>query len=342
MTKNACTDMTCCYEMLRATSRTFALSIEQLPRPLRDPLTLAYLLLRVSDYLEDNDHMPRERKAELLLLWDEVLSADTDVCRLTQELQGIADDAPDAHAARSSALLLEQLEQLPHEDQEIIVRYVRQTTRGMARWQHQGPRVENETELDDYMHQVAGLVGYLITELFACHVPSIQAQKAQLMPLAREYGLALQTVNVIRGLPQDFERGWIFVPRSYCAQVQLEPHQLFEPQNLARAMQVVNRLSDKAERHLQSGLAFVSQLPQTEHRLRLACMWPLLFAAKTLAVSRDNPDVLKSEVKIRRADVKRIVTQTTLLGWSNPWLAWYFHQLMRPDAQTPLSDVTAS
>src|SRR5215210_5869283 len=39
------------YEMLRAVSRTFALSIEQLPRVLRDSITIAYLLLRVSDCL---------------------------------------------------------------------------------------------------------------------------------------------------------------------------------------------------------------------------------------------------------------------------------------------------
>lgn len=335
MTKNARTDITFCYEMLRDTSRTFALSIEQLPKPLRDGLTLAYLLLRVSDYLEDNEHMPRDRKADLLLLWDDVLSGNTDVHRLTGELQDISDDAPDAHAARSSDLLLEQLKQLPDADQEIIVRYVRQTTRGMARWQHQGPTVQDETELDDYMHQVAGLVGYLMTELFACHSASVQAQQEQLMPLSHEYGLALQTVNVIRGLPQDFKRGWIFVPRSYCAQEGLEPHELFEPQHQERAMRVVNRLADKAERHLQSGLEFVSRLPQTEHRLRLACMWPLLFAAKTLAVSRDNPEVLKSEAKIHRADVKGIIAQTTLLGWSNTWLERYFNHLMNPDAEAP-------
>ncbi|MYK68472.1 MAG: hypothetical protein F4020_02595 [Gammaproteobacteria bacterium] len=41
-------------ELLVASSRTFAVGIRILPEPLRTEVTVAYLLLRVSDYLEDN------------------------------------------------------------------------------------------------------------------------------------------------------------------------------------------------------------------------------------------------------------------------------------------------
>lgn len=62
------------YAALRATSRTFALSIERLPSPVREALCLAYLILRISDFLEDNDYMPPERKVALLQLWDRILA----------------------------------------------------------------------------------------------------------------------------------------------------------------------------------------------------------------------------------------------------------------------------
>ena len=62
------------WDLLRAASRTFALSIERLPKIVGEPLGLAYLLLRVSDYLEDNDHMPAARKVTLLRLWDDALA----------------------------------------------------------------------------------------------------------------------------------------------------------------------------------------------------------------------------------------------------------------------------
>ena len=53
------------YRMLRQVSRTFALSIEQLPQPLRDAITIAYLLFRVSDCLEDNPKMTPREKADI-------------------------------------------------------------------------------------------------------------------------------------------------------------------------------------------------------------------------------------------------------------------------------------
>ena len=53
-------------DLLRITSRTFALGIERLPRILCDATTIAYLLLRVSDYLEDNEEMEAGEKVYLL------------------------------------------------------------------------------------------------------------------------------------------------------------------------------------------------------------------------------------------------------------------------------------
>ena len=58
-------------------------------------------------------------------------------------------------------------------------------------------------------------------------------------------------------------------------------------------------------------------------------MWPLLFAARTLALSRDNRDVLLSEAKMSREDVERIVRRTMMHGWSNRWLERYHEQLLR-------------
>ena len=205
---------------------------------------------------------------------------------------------------------------------------VSETTRGMARWQEKGPVVETEEELDDYMHHVAGLVGHLVTDLFSLHFASVARRRPRLMPLAREFGLALQSVNIIRGLRKDYERGWVFVPRSFCTAYGLARADLFAPAHRDRAMDVVRALNEKAERHLQAGLEYVRLLPRHLHRLRLACMWPLLFATRTLAVSRDNPQVLTGEVKIPRATVRRIVAHSKLLGWSNIWVTAYARRLL--------------
>ena len=203
--------------------------------------------------------------------------------------------------------------------------------------------MNDELELDDYMHHVAGIVGYLVTDLFALHFRSVARRKRRLMPLAREFGLALQTVNVLRGLRKDFDRGWIYVPRSFCESEGISPGDLFRSPDTRQAMSVIGKLIEKAERHLNAGIDYVRLLPRRLHRLRLACMWPLLFAARTIAVSRNNPDTLVGEVKISRETVKEIIRASTLFGWSNAWLKRYADRLLTtPRVPSPLAPLAAA
>lgn len=318
------------YEMLRKVSRTFALSVEQLPQILRDTVTVSYLLLRASDCLEDCEKMGVERKIQLLRLWARVLSGEAPPENLTDRISDLDHSDPEVYVTQHAGEIIEQLYQLPSGIQEAIRLRVIETSLGMARWQEHGPFVENEEALDDYMHQVAGRVGYLLTDIFAWYLPIIRERKAQLMPLAREYGLALQTVNVIRGMRKDYERGWVFVPRTFYEQVGLTRDGLFDPANIDRALKVVDMLADKAERHLRHGTSYIKAFPRRHHHIRLACMWPLFFAVKTLAVSRNNVNVLLAEAKMSRDQVKGIIRDTKLFGWSNHWLVWYYKYLARP------------
>ncbi|CAN5304247.1 phytoene/squalene synthase family protein [soil metagenome] len=315
------------HQMLREVSRTFALSIEQLPGPSREALTLAYLLLRVSDGIEDHPSIGVGRKVELLELWESVLAGTERPAALPAAIGDLDPDNPEIAVALRSEDLLARVERLPAGLKESLLGRVRKTTLGMARWQRHGPRVADEAELDDYMHQVAGRVGYLITDVFAWYSPALRERRDELLELGREFGLGLQTVNVIRGLRGDLRRGWIFVPQTYLDDAGLSGEELFDPAEVARALQVVERLVVKAERHLRQGLEYVLTLPRRLHRYRLMCIWPLLFATRTLAVSRGNPRVLRDEAKITREDVRAIMRASTIFGWSNRWLEWYYERL---------------
>ena len=318
------------YEMLRKVSRTFALSIEQLPRILQDILTISYLLLRVSDCLEDSAAMDSEHKAQLLRLWVCVLRGEAPPENLTDRISDLDHNDPEVYVAQHAGEILEQLHRLPSAIQEVVNLHVIETSLGMARWQEHGPFVENEEALDDYMFHVAGRVGYLLTEVFAWYLPCIRERKEQLMPLAREFGLALQTVNVIRGMRKDYERGWVFVPQTFYERVGLTRDGLFDPANIDRALDVISMLADKAEGHLQYGVSYIKAFPRHHHRIRLACMWPYFFAVKTLALSRDNVNVILAEAKMSRDQVKQIMRNTKLFGWSNQWLTWYYQYLTHP------------
>jgi farnesyl-diphosphate farnesyltransferase len=177
------------------------------------------------------------------------------------------------------------------------------------------------------MFEVAGRVGYLVTQLFAWYSLNIRRKEKEIMPLAREFGLGLQTVNVIRGLREDFERGWIYVPKNFLARIGISQEQLFDPAHRQQALEVLDMMTDKAERHLKQALQYVKALPWWQHGIRLGCIFPLMFAIRTLAISRRNAMVFESEAKITRAEVKQIVMQATLWGWSNAWLDRYCKKL---------------
>ncbi|MBN1429916.1 MAG: squalene/phytoene synthase family protein [Anaerolineae bacterium] len=316
--------------MVQLVSRTFALSIEPLPALLRDTTTIAYLMFRIADFLEDNTIMTPQRKVELLNLWINMLGGEAGPEALVEHLADVDPGDQEAAVAKQASDVLAHLRKLPPELQKYIVTEVRESAAGMARWQVRGPVVIDEADLDDYMFEVAGRVGHLLTHIFAYYFRPIKDLQEELMPLSREFGLALQTVNIIRGLHKDYERGWIYVPQSFCAEVGLNPPDLFQPENLEVAMEVVNTLADKAERHLRNGLAYIQKIPRRYHRLRVAAMWPLFFAVRTLAVSRGNRCVLESEAKITRDDVKAIMSETWRMGWSNQWLESYYERLRAP------------
>jgi farnesyl-diphosphate farnesyltransferase len=321
-------------QLVASVSRTFALSISKLPDKLCEAVGLAYLLFRVSDCVEDHPELPAARKAELLELWEQVLTKVKPASVFVSQLASLDGSNPEVNVAQQAERLILTLQTLELELQETIAQRCAKSTLGMARWQHKGPYVETEAELDDYMHQVAGRVGYLMTDIFSWHSTVIKRQREGLLPISRHIGLGLQTVNVIRGLRADYQRGWMFVPGEFLRDAGIDRQQFFLPEFENKSLAVVNRLVQKAEKHLHHGLAYIAAFPPWLHRIRLACIWPLFFAVKTLALSENNPQVIRSEAKISRKEVKEIVQRTTLLGWSDYWLQSYYNKLR----QLPFSD----
>ena len=314
-------------QLLVRSSRTFAVGIEILPEPLRGEITVAYLLLRVSDYLEDNQELGDDEKITLLGDWRDVLGGDGDRAALVERLNEAREDTPDALVARNTATVLDGLDRVASDAREILVRRVRESSAGMARWTDRGSVFETESDLDDYMHEVAGRVGHLLTELFALRLSGLGGERERMMELGREFGLALQTVNVIRGLHEDRDRGWVYVPDSFLPERRIRANELFSPANRKAAMVVLDRLVEKAERHLAAARAYMRLIPRRHHRVRLFCLLPLLFAVRTLAISRANPEVLNRETKMTRREVEVITRRAKVMGFSNGWIDRYCGRL---------------
>ena len=316
------------YELLRATSRTFAIGIEALPGRLRDAVTLAYLVLRVADYFEDSPTLSAVRKRGALERWarmveDAGTGADPgEAARLHEALAPEDEALPDYRAALEARSILDILGRLAPEFREPIRRHTAATTRGMARWTERGDDFPDESALDDYMFEVAGRVGLLLTDLFSAYSPRVRERRGGLLETAVSFGLGLQTVNVIRGLHEDPRRGWTYVPRHLLKHGAGGGAALPELEALdrGRQLEVLDFLVVKAGHHISDALTYCREVPRRECGIRIFCIIPALLALRTAEVSRGNLATFTGPVKVSRQEVRSVVYRSRILYFSNGWL----------------------
>jgi farnesyl-diphosphate farnesyltransferase len=78
-------------------SRTFALTIPELPAGLRATVTCAYLLCRIADTIEDEPTLTAEDKVRYLRQFSSVVGAQSDAAQLAAELGPRLSDRTPAH-----------------------------------------------------------------------------------------------------------------------------------------------------------------------------------------------------------------------------------------------------
>jgi len=206
--------------LLAETSRTFALTIPLLPEPTRYEVTVAYLLFRVADTLEDATRWPAERKrAELGRLAD--LLRDTRPAVAERLGASWAADPPCDHAGYRELLsalpeVVRSLEQLAPAAQRPIREHLGRTIDRMAGFVGQdtdrGPALVDIADLRRYCYAVAGIVGEMLTELFLLERPSLEQVAQALRSDAAAFGEALQLVNILKDAATDVSEGRSFLP----------------------------------------------------------------------------------------------------------------------------------
>jgi farnesyl-diphosphate farnesyltransferase len=172
-------------------------------------------------------------------------------------------------------------------------------------------------ELDRYTYYVAGCVGEFWTDMVAGHVPSLGAWNVTHMArVGVRFGKGLQLTNILKDVARDLQRGRCYIPETLLQEVRLTPSDLLNKDNRNRIQPVLHKLIGMACDHLDQGWMYTLAIPRRELRLRLACMWPILFAGQTLRRVADSVDLLDPSVniKIPKSQVYRIMALTTLTG----------------------------
>ncbi len=317
-------------QLLQGVSRTFALTIPQLPDTLEQVVTNAYLLCRIADTIEDDARIDAEQKSAFHRLFLDALeqpAAAVDFAdRLTPRL------APDTLPTERELIghtpeVLRVTRSFDPVTRTALQRCLTVMSRGMPEFARvANPRgLADLRELDRYCYFVAGVVGEMLTELFCQHAPRIAGQRERLMELAPSFGQGLQMTNILKDVWEDQRRGVCWLPRS-----------VFEhgsdTGSVAEATfrQGLNHLLGLAHAHLRNGLSYTLLLPRRETGIRRFCLWALGLAILTLRKIHRNPGYRSTrEVKVTRRTVRLTIAMVNASASHDGLLRWLFDQAAR-------------
>ena len=315
--------------MLKNVSRSFYLTLAIVPHTVRAQIGLAYLFARAADTIADTDLIERSRR--LILLKDFKAQFTADALDWTT-IRSIQSALVPHQASAGERTLMERLEEcfqlfgtVSLEDRTRIRTLMSTLVNGMEMdlTVFPGDSVKELTalrtmeELDRYTYYVAGCVGEFWTDMVAGHVPSLRAWNvADMAQVGVRFGKGLQLTNILKDVARDLQRGRCYIPDTLLREARLTPSDLLNIGNHHRIQPILRQLIGVARDHLDQGWMYTLAIPRRELRLRLACMWPILFAGQTLRRVADSDQLLDPSINIKmpKGQVYRIMALTTLTG----------------------------
>lgn len=345
-----------CRNLLPSVSRTFALTIQVLPEHLRDSVTVAYLLCRLADQVEDATRVdPACRVQALEALAQAMASSSSDPADLAGSLDPIegwfAAEPESVPLLERRLCLFQAFVRLSQAEREVIARWTEAMALGMstyvaresARGAQEVPFVlQTEEDLRSYAYYVAGTVGHMLTDLFALRLGRRAGSLERLRELAVPFGLGLQFTNILQDLAEDRRRGWSYVPEDLARRHGITVRGLDRPEFRPAALRVVGDLVREAAGYLDRAMEYTLLLPPGAPRIRLFCTWPIFFAVRTLVRVWGEERILTGgeKVRITRPEVRRIISSTAAAClWNGSLASLYRRERERLEKQILLRPV---
>jgi farnesyl-diphosphate farnesyltransferase len=332
-------------ELLKPVSRSFYLSIRLLPRALREPVALAYLLARTSDTIADSNTVAAEKRTELLdrfaraiarkgqavgealkelLVSQRNPSQLSSASRRTKARQALSaqrgeEVSPGLNEGEKTLLesadaILRALENLSPEDQRDVRELLAVITRGqredLTRWSGGLAALANAQELLGYTYLVAGCVGEFWTRVCFRKVQSFTARlEADMLELGTNYGRGLQLVNILRDAGSDLRAGRCYFPEDELRAANLSASDLLDAP--AAFLPIYSRWIAEARAGLDAGLEYAIAI--NPPRVRVATVLPAMIGVRTLSLIEESGlDALRTRVKVPRSEVRGMIASTTI------------------------------
>jgi farnesyl-diphosphate farnesyltransferase len=326
--------------LLEGVSRTFALTIPELPAQLSSVIANAYLLCRIVDTIEDEVSLTPCQKSRFCAEFIAIVKTGLKTREFAEELALLLSDKtlPAEHVLIE---VLPRVIEITHKFDPVQIEAlgccVETMAQGMTIFQEQNLRNGLATlhDLDRYCYFVAGCVGEMLAKLFCHYSPDIEKHRNELLELSVSFGQGLQMTNILKDIWDDSERGVCWLPQDIFSETGFDLSCLSPVTNDENFQKGLEHLISIAHGHLHNALRYTQLLPSHETGLRNFCLWALGMAVLTLKKIKQNLGFTRSEtVKISRSNVKAVVLASRLTVRSNFLLSTLFN-LSSQGLQTP-------
>jgi farnesyl-diphosphate farnesyltransferase len=329
-------------QMLAGVSRTFALTIPQLPAALCRVVSNAYLLCRIVDTIEDEPALTGARKNYFCQQFLRTLNVPRHAETFSRQLlASLSSQTPRAEheLIHNVARVVRITRSFSEPQREALQRCVRAMAKGMGQFQLRGEKqgLQSLEDLDQYCYYVAGVVGQMLTNLFCLHSPEIAQNRKSLMALAVSFGQGLQMTNILKDVWEDYQRGACWLPREIFAEEGFDLADLTTGRNRPGFERGVRRLIGITHGHLKNALSYSLLIPKAETGIRKFCVWAIGLAVLTLRrINKHLYYTDGSQVKIARLSVKGTILATRLTVQNDRFLELLFSVAARglPAAST--------
>ncbi len=341
-------------KLLAAVSRSFYLTLKALPKELREPVSLAYLLARTADTMADTAAVPESVRGQCLrafaaLIREPDAAAEALLAaKLAAEFAPLQTDAAERRLMERMDGALAWLRTLRGEARvavlEVLERIIAGQLLDIERFPADGGlrSLRTRAELDDYTWRVAGCVGEFWTRLCASELEAAFAEGVTLEEMTADgtrMGKGLQLVNILRDVGKDMTLGRCYLPEEDWRGQAAEPAKYHASPGRESSDQLAQETTEASELransqalrpawefwatvcagHLEAGLRYVCRLRHA--KLRYATALPLMLAFGTLRKLRQASwEEVMAGVKVSRLDVARLLPETMVTNRSEAGL----------------------
>lgn len=327
--------------LLEGVSRTFALTIPQLPGDLHPAVANAYLLCRIVDTIEDEVSLNAEQKKHYCTAFIDVVKTGNNAKPFAEELAPLLSEQT-IPAEHTLIHLVPRVIEITHSFDpaqiEALASCVETMAKGMPIFQalDLSAGLKTMADMDDYCYYVAGCVGEMLAKLFCHYSADIKQHQQELLKLSVSFGQGLQMTNILKDIWDDAQRGVCWLPQDIFTETGFDLKTLTPETDDENFRKGLEHLISIAHRHLDNALKYTQLLPSNETGIRNFCLWAIGMAVLTLKNIKGNLNFNDSDqVKITRKDVKKTIFICKATARSNMLLSLIFnmtsHTLKTPD-----------